>query len=135
MKTCRDCGLSKPLDDFYVNAGSKGGRLTRCKPCVVVRYGEGRRRRQRELLVYIQAIKVERGCVDCGYNANPVALDFDHLPQFQKAHRLAVMPAGATRARIDAEIAKCEVVCANCHAERTHQRKQARKGAQADAVH
>jgi hypothetical protein len=122
VRECKDCGQTKSLDDFYVNAGSQGGRLARCKPCVSTRYSAGRRARQKALLAYIQAIKVERGCADCGYNANPVALDFDHLPEFRKEARIAVMAAGNSKAKIDAEIAKCEVVCANCHRIRTHRR-------------
>ena len=124
MKTCRGCAIEKPLSDFYANPNVSDGRLNWCKPCIIARYAEGRKARQRKLLAYIQAIKVERGCTDCGYRANPVALDFDHLPGFRKETRLAVMPAGATKARIDAEIAKCEVVCANCHRIRTAERRQ-----------
>ncbi len=123
VRRCKDCGQEKPLDEFYANAGSAGGRLTRCKPCVVARYSEGRKRRQREVLAYIQDIKLQRGCADCGYKEHAVALDFDHLPGHTKEHRIAVLAAGATRAKIDAEIAKCEVVCANCHRVRTHQRR------------
>lgn len=29
---------------------------------------------------------------------------------------------GLSEARLRAELAKCDIVCANCHAERTHQR-------------
>lgn len=68
-------------------------------------------------------MKVERGCVDCGYNAHPAALDFDHLPGTEKLYRVCTM-AGMSRKLIDAEIAKCEVVCANCHRIRTAERGQ-----------
>lgn len=100
----------------------KDGHLSWCRKCTVKRYAAGKAKRQRELLAYIQAIKVARGCVDCGYNANPVALDFDHLPGTEKKHRIATMAAGLRRELIDAEIAKCEVVCANCHRIRTNER-------------
>jgi hypothetical protein len=74
-------------------------------------------------------------CTDCGVRYPYYVMEFDHLDSETKEFNVS---AGVTRAsyeRLLAEIAKCEVVCANCHAERTHQRKQARKGAQADAVH
>ena len=122
MRICKRCNAAKPLDEFYANRGSAGGRLARCKPCVRDAYAEGRSQRQREVLAYIQAIKVERGCADCGYRENAVALDFDHLPGHVKEYRIATMAAGLSRAKIDAEIAKCEVVCANCHRIRTHKR-------------
>lgn len=118
------CGVAKPLEEFYANAGSAGGRLARCKPCVRDRYAAGRSSRQREVLAYIQAIKLERGCADCGYRDNAVALDFDHLPGHVKEYRLATMAAGLKKEKIDAEIAKCDVVCANCHRIRTASRRE-----------
>jgi len=66
----------------------------------------------------IAAYKVEHGCIDCGYNANPLALEFDHLPGSVKRKTVASMMYSAPKL-IYAEIAKCEVVCANCHAIRT----------------
>jgi hypothetical protein len=30
-KTCSRCGLEKPLDDFYKQAGGSQGRRSRCK--------------------------------------------------------------------------------------------------------
>jgi hypothetical protein len=65
--------------------------------------------------------KLERGCVDCGYKKHAVALDFDHLPGFEKTAAVSNL-LSCTRARILAEIAKCEVVCANCHRVRTANR-------------
>lgn len=70
----------------------------------------------------ISAIKVERGCADCGYNARPEALDFDHLPG-QRKDKLVSKLIGNSWDRIEREIAKCEVVCANCHRIRTADRK------------
>jgi hypothetical protein len=129
VKSCKDCGVSKPIEDFYVNSGSKGGRLARCKACVLLRYADGRKARQRGLLDYIQSIKLGRGCTDCGYRGHPAALEFDHLPEFKKEYRVSVMAAGSTKAKIDAEIAKCEVVCANCHRVRTANRLSAKESA------
>lgn len=76
-------------------------------------------RAQRSAL--IDGIKLERGCVDCGYKVHPAALQFDHLPGNEKMYRLAELRGqGRTPiSRILTEIAKCEVVCANCHAVRT----------------
>jgi hypothetical protein len=54
-------------------------------------------------------------------------MDFDHRPGETKCFNLSIA-AGQTRLsweKMEAEIAKCDVVCANCHRERTHQRKQA----------
>ena len=65
-------------------------------------------------------------CVDCG---DPVVLEFDHLPEFTKGFEIARAITASTRswATIAAEIAKCEVVCANCHRRRTAKRARTRK--------
>lgn len=34
-KVCKDCGLSKSLDDFHRKTLAKDGRQTRCKPCAI----------------------------------------------------------------------------------------------------
>lgn len=127
-KTCRGCGETKPTDSFYANPNVKDGRLNWCKPCIVQRYARGKAERQRRLLEYIQGIKLSRGCADCGYREHPAALEFDHLPGHVKETRIATMAAGSTKAKIDAEIAKCEVVCANCHRVRTARRLAESKG-------
>jgi hypothetical protein len=72
----------------------------------------------------IDAYKVSKGCVDCGYNLNPHALEFDHLPGYEKTQTVASLMYRSWE-RIWEEITKCEVVCANCHAIRTYERKQA----------
>lgn len=35
MKTCRICGVEKPLDEFHKMAKSPDGRQYRCKPCAI----------------------------------------------------------------------------------------------------
>jgi hypothetical protein len=70
----------------------------------------------------LNAIKLDRGCIDCGYRRHPAALEFDHLPGFEKSFTIGNIRAAWER--VEAEIAKCEVVCANCHAIRTEERKR-----------
>lgn len=67
-------------------------------------------------------------CTDCGI-ADPVVLEFDHLPEFEKKYDVSRAVSSSTRswASISTEIAKCEVVCANCHRRRTLRRSGARK--------
>lgn len=61
-------------------------------------------------------------CTDCGQTFHPVAMDFDHtddgkLFSVSRNYRFSL-------ARLQAEIAKCELVCANCHRVRTWTRQQ-----------
>lgn len=59
-------------------------------------------------------------CADCGGRYPPECMDFDHLPdRGPKEFRISRALYRAGRERIAAEVAKCEVVCANCHRIRT----------------
>jgi hypothetical protein len=62
----------------------------------------------------------QRPCTDCGNEYPYYVMDFDHVGE-DKLMNIAKM-AGLSWARIEAEIAKCEVVCSNCHRIRTWQR-------------
>jgi len=68
----------------------------------------------------LSEIKETSGCVDCGVT-NPIVLDFDHLHD-KKYNVSRMIHDGFSWAAIKKEIAKCEVVCANCHRIRTHNR-------------
>lgn len=80
----------------------------------VKRHGDRRR-------AWLASIRLERGCIDCGYDAHPDALDFDHregeikLFNISQRHR--------SREATLAEIAKCDVRCANCHRIKTAERR------------
>ena len=77
--------------------------------------------RANEKRLALAAYKVEKGCVDCGYNQDARALEFDHLPGEEKLRTVASL-CYASWDVIWAEVDKCEVVCANCHAIRTMDR-------------
>lgn len=80
------------------------------------RYRNGTRER-------LDTLKLRAGCTDCGYNAHPQALHFDHIPgRGEKLFNIGAY-VHCSWEKIEAEIAKCEVVCANCHAVRTHTRR------------
>lgn len=68
--------------------------------------------------------KLSVGCVDCGYNAHPEALEFDHLPGADKITAVSKMYFTSRPDELWAEIAKCELVCANCHRIRTYNRRR-----------
>lgn len=70
----------------------------------------------------IQAIKLKAGCIDCGYCEHPAALDFDHRPLEIKLFSVGTTPNGRWE-QVLREIAKCDVVCANCHRVRTEDRR------------
>lgn len=61
-------------------------------------------------------------CADCGRRFSPCVMQFDHRDPATKTYEVTRI---ITRARsvILAEIAKCDIVCTNCHRDRTHRRR------------
>jgi hypothetical protein len=76
---------------------------------------------------YLQQIKTEKGCARCGYNEHPAALDFNHIDPTTKSFNIASC-ASHSKELLDAEIAKCEILCANCHRIHTYDTHPTRMG-------
>jgi len=51
-------------------------------------------------------------------------MDFDHRPSEVKEHGVTRMIGRAGTERILREVAKCDIVCANCHRARTFERRR-----------
>jgi predicted HNH restriction endonuclease len=64
----------------------------------------------------------DKPCADCGNKYPPYVMQFDHIEGFTKLFNIARGMLGNKAAFIE-EVKKCEVVCANCHAIRTHKRR------------
>jgi hypothetical protein len=75
---------------------------------------------------WVDEYKLSRGCADCGYNAHPAALDFDHLPGTVKVRDIK-RGTQLGWVALQAEVEKCDVVCANCHRIRTVNRRRKRR--------
>ena len=67
----------------------------------------------------------DRPCVDCAGIFAPCAMDFDHRDPRAKRSAVTRMIGRAGTARILDEVAKCDIVCANCHRLRTFERRSA----------
>ena len=77
--------------------------------------GVARRRRKTDVHCLIQEYKVTLACVDCGED-HPATLDFHHLDPSTKERSLGdIAKYGWSRKKALAEIAKCVILCANCH--------------------
>jgi L-lysine 2,3-aminomutase len=62
-------------------------------------------------------------CTDCGVRYPSYVMDFDHLPGSDKVDGIArLLNKRYGVKKLLEEIAKCEVVCSNCHRERTFAR-------------
>lgn len=67
---------------------------------------------------YVASLKTNP-CTDCNQSFPPECMDFDHV----RGVKLA-MVSRTPRKHLEAEIAKCDLVCANCHRIRTRKRRQ-----------
>ncbi len=73
------------------------------------------KRRKDELRQWWRELKATKSCEECGEDA-PECLHFHHNDPSTKVFTLATAALdGRSRASILAEVAKCRVLCANCH--------------------
>lgn len=137
MKQCGRCKQDLPLDAFNKNARQKDGLHRDCRACKkkyqadwYQRHKAEHRKRTRLLnrqhratsRALVIAAKA-RPCADCAIEYPWYVMDFDHLPGMGKLHNISdIVKRGMTVATLEAEIKKCEVVCANCHRIRTFTR-------------
>ena len=88
----------------------------RCERCSVGSK-EYRRARYEKRIKFLQEYKLQKGCTDCGYSENAVALQFDHV-EGSKVGNISDLWGTDWNSLLE-EVDKCEVVCANCHHIRT----------------
>jgi len=70
----------------------------------------------------MQQYKDVTPCADCGGHYRYYQKEFDHPPG-TKVYNLGTHGRKLTEIMLRIEMAKCDVVCKNCHAERTHKRQ------------
>ena len=67
-------------------------------------------------------------CMDCGQRFPFYVMQFDHRDSTQKRYTISQMVSRAGTKTILAEVAKCDIVCANCHRERTYRSRKVNAG-------
>lgn len=101
-------GCSKGTVSFHCGAGQKEKALKR---------NRDRRNKYRK---YVQELKSKTPCTDCGTQYPYYVMEFDHLRD--KSFTIATLANVNSLEHLIEEIAKCEIVCANCHKQRTWSR-------------
>ena len=94
----------------------------RNKQLQISRVRVSRVKRRERLAQWINQFK-RRPCSDCGGEYPPYLMDFDHVTGDKLDDICGMRMRTVERETILAEIAKCEVVCANCHRARTPMRR------------
>ena len=134
MRTCSICKESKPLEEFYWLNKAQGRRRSDCKVCrsavAAKRWASGsekesnyqsKARRVERAREYIWELFKNSKCFDCGLR-NPIVFEFDHTGTDKTKDISKMLSQNYGLEAIKAEIAKCDIVCANCHKIRTSTR-------------
>ena len=132
MKICGSCKQEKSLDCFSRKGTKTNGEprfQSKCKQCnrdyQRTHYRENRSYYSSKSKLWKQNYrrnthsflkqKCVDGCVVCG-EKDYRCLQFNHIDPEQKQHEISRMVAEQMPlSRIETELEKCEVVCANCH--------------------
>lgn len=109
-------------------------------PAAYARYQEASRkaiqvcneRKAKERRSILDEIKLAQGCQECGYKKHPAALDFDHINPSEKEFTIGTSYTSVSIKRLLDEVAKCQVLCANCHRIKSFHQVQERKAKQKD---
>ena len=133
---CSRCQKLLDLSEYSTRADT-GNLHRQCKNCIaerkqhyylknkesyIKRAAVGKRKRRAEIRDRLNQLK-SNPCVDCGNSYPYYVMDLDHLrdKEWTPGDILRMCPSDEI---IEQEFAKCEVVCANCHRERTYKRGQ-----------
>jgi hypothetical protein len=133
LRRCGRCRNDLPVELFNRLGG---GHQWWCRSCFAAYFrarGDlhrdqsraAKRTRHRALKAHVLHYLREHPCVDCGAR-DPVVLEFDHVGD-KVADVGRLVAAAASFKAVDAEIARCEVVCASCHKRRTARRARWRR--------
>jgi hypothetical protein len=77
---------------------------------------EGRRQKQQPIIAWYKHYKTTISCIRCGEN-DPACLHFHHRNKADKKSNIAsYVFAASSLEKFIAELHKCDVLCANCHA-------------------
>jgi Zn finger protein HypA/HybF involved in hydrogenase expression len=125
-RRCSKCKQELPLEAFN---NYRGGKQYWCRECFRSYFrarGEVHRRqarrsnssRRRVLRETVLAHLADHRCVDCG-EGDARVLEFDHVEPRSAGYVAHLVQRGVRPEILEAEIERCEVVCANCHRRRT----------------
>lgn len=131
MKHCNSCNQVKPFSEFNRKGTSLQSKCRSCQKLGYKTYYENNDKERSRLYArnkvsreamrqYIRKAK-DKPCTDCDVKYPYYVMQFDHIAS-DKEYTIATLVNYTNYEMVDKEIAKCEVVCANCHAIRTWKR-------------
>lgn len=134
---CSHCQTDKSESEFNFRNAATQERYKHCRGCQKTlrqaayqknrdyylqydkKHAPKRRKERRDFII---KYKTGKPCFDCNIVYPHYVMDFDHLPQFKKQIEVGSQGNYRSKEFLLKEFAKCELVCANCHRERTWKR-------------
>lgn len=138
MKRCSRCDTWLDLSRFSPNAKRSDGLQTYCRDCqraymrehyeknldyYLAKARRSNRKSYEDCKEMLSRLKAAP-CTDCGRSFPPWVMDFDHV-RGDKLFNMAESPRRDLAGML-IEVSKCDLVCANCHRERTRKRSGVR---------
>lgn len=111
-----------PYTDKEAQKASARKHYLANKDTMVERATKARTKHRKTFQEWMRSLKEEEPCMDCGQHWPYYVMQFDHRPGTTKMFHIG-SAFGHAIADVLAEIQKCDLVCANCHAIRTHERR------------
>ncbi len=122
-KQCYRCKQKKAANKFSPAPANKDGLYSWCKQCIA-KYIQARKKTQKIKINKLKCVP----CADCGGNFPTECMDFDHVCGKKLYNVSQMYPLCKPWAIIEKEIAKCDLVCANCHRIRSRKEMKRRLG-------
>lgn len=116
-KICPECKIAEK----YVSP--KGRKEGYCLPCKRLKHRVYLKIRRAQIKAYIDSVKANP-CTDCGDQYPVYIMQFDHCRGKKRKNIHEFWASAHSMQTLQIELAKCDLVCANCHAERTWSRLQ-----------
>ncbi len=123
-RICKRCNKNKPVNEFVKSKTQKYLCLVCKRTEEAKKYAANPEKTQARIAkkyleqrAFMNDLK-DKPCIDCEFKFTPCQMDFDHRDPSIKVKSLSHMFHWAQE-KILAEISKCDLVCANCHRDRT----------------
>lgn len=144
-KFCTTCNKYKDIKEFRANKTKKDGYQHYCIGCdknyqkqwyqknkerLITKAKENNIKNATEMRQLVLNYLKNNSCVHCG-ESNILVLEFDHLKD--KKFNIAQL-ANKWKENLLSEMAKCQVLCANCHKIKTHEQRNTYKWRYSQAI-
>lgn len=127
MKRCPACTMVKSRSEFHVSRRRSDGLQSNCKSCKSIRSAVSfstdpvyrskqvfnNKRNRANNREFVRQYKAAIGCLFCP-EKHEAALDLHHIDPSIKDSAVSQMLCNS-KDKIEFEIAKCVVLCSNCH--------------------